>query len=101
MLQIDRATLARGLVGGEHDAEAVDGVVEVVGEIDVVLDRAQQVFLFAAAELVVVGLVGRVDPLGGLRELVVLVAVLAVNEASRVLRLRLSTWTIKGWLRSA
>ena len=51
------------LVGSQHDAEALHRVLHVVAEVDVFLDRAEQVFLLAEAQAVVVRLVGGVDPL--------------------------------------
>src|SRR5262249_47033217 len=87
-LQRDGLPFARRPVGGQYDAQAVHRVGQVLGEVQVVADRAQQVLLFAQAEPVVigpvvVGLVGGVDPLVGARELAACIPFLPV-DAQRV-----------------
>ena len=56
-LQLHRPPRSEGLIGGQHDAQAVDGIVDVVRQVDIFLDGAQEVLLFQEAEAVVVGLV--------------------------------------------
>ena len=69
--QIHHASGAESFVGGENDAETVDGVFHVIGEIDVVDDGIEEDFLLPGAESVVVGFVGAVDDLVGSGELAV------------------------------
>src|SRR5687767_10294734 len=64
---------AHGLVGGEHDAERPDGVVHVIRQVEILLDRTQEIKLLALAEGVVVRFVRGADPLVGLRESAIVV----------------------------
>src|SRR5262249_35590898 len=52
-LEIHHLARPHGAVGGEGDAEAADGVGHVVGEVEVVAYRLQQVALLAFAQGVV------------------------------------------------
>ncbi len=71
LVQVYDLSCPNAFVGGEDDAEAVDGVGHEGGEVGVVVDRVEEETLLAFAELLVVGLVGHVDPLVGLGEVVV------------------------------
>jgi len=66
--ELNRAAGAKGFVGGQHDAEAVDRIAHVVGEVVIVLDRVEKQLLLEQAEAVVVGLTRAVDRFVGLRE---------------------------------
>ena len=57
LLQIHRPTRAKTLIGGGDDAHRLDGIGHVVAEVDVLMDRFEEIFLFAAAETVVIGFV--------------------------------------------
>ena len=69
--QLDHATLPHRPVGREHDPEALDRVVHVVGEVEILLDRPQQKALLARAELVMVRFIGGVEELVLARRLAV------------------------------
>src|SRR3954447_14073134 len=58
------------LIGRQDDAEAVHRVVHVIGQVDVVADRAQEERLLAIAQPLVIRLVFGADVLVGLDELV-------------------------------
>ena len=60
-LQHHHLALVDRAVGGEHDLEALDAVVHVLAEIEVLANGFQQVALFALAEIVVAGFVAHVD----------------------------------------
>ena len=92
---------AHAFVGGEHDAQAVDRILHVIRQIDVLLDGAEQERLFAVAQSLMIGLVLGVDQLVRLHELVVLVDV-AVVQLDAV-RLGVAVDVVRafgGWLRS-
>src|SRR3954464_1794740 len=61
----ERHHLARldRFVGGDHDAQAGDRILHVVGQIQVLVNRPQQVALLALAQRVMIRLVGHVDAL--------------------------------------
>jgi hypothetical protein len=61
--KLDRPAFARGLVGGEDDAQAVERALPMYGKIEVFLDRPQEKRLFAATEFVVIGFIGERDDL--------------------------------------
>jgi len=63
--QIHHAPRAEGFIGGKDNAETVDGVLHVIGEIDVIDDGIEEDFLLTGAESVVIGFVGAVDDLVG------------------------------------
>ena len=44
-----------GLVGGQYNAQAVDGILHVIGQVEIFLDGFEQVFLLERTEFVVCG----------------------------------------------
>ena len=62
-LQLHHTAGAEGFVGGEDDAQAVDRILHVIGEIDVVDDGIEEDFLLTGAEAVVIRLFGAVEDL--------------------------------------
>jgi hypothetical protein len=55
--EIDRLSGSHGLVGGEHDGQARETVLQVRGQVELLANRAHEELLFAPAELIVTGLV--------------------------------------------
>jgi hypothetical protein len=53
------------LLRGKHDAQAVDGVGHMIGQVDIVADRGLQGGLFTPAEREVIGLVVQAERLVG------------------------------------
>ena len=56
-LELYRAPFAERLVRRKHDPQAVERAPPVIGQIGAVADRREEDLLFAAAELIVIGLV--------------------------------------------
>jgi hypothetical protein len=54
---------AKGLVSRQNDAEAVDRVTQMVAQVKVFLDGAQEIGLLAIAKLLGIGLVGHFENL--------------------------------------
>src|SRR5580658_1853432 len=55
--EIDRLSGSDGLVGGEHDRQARETVLQVRGQVELLANSAHEELLFAPAELVVIGLI--------------------------------------------
>ena len=52
--QFDRLAGPHGFIGGQHDAQAIDAVIDVRGQIDVLAYRLQEVLLLPHEDSVVI-----------------------------------------------
>ena len=68
LVQLHGRAGARRFVGGEDDAQAVDRVAHMIGQIQILGDRFLEIALLAGADFVVVGYIGEVDELVDLGE---------------------------------
>jgi hypothetical protein len=60
--EIYRLSGSHGLVGGEHDRQARETVLQVGGQVELLANSAHEELLFAPAELIVTGLVSLRQP---------------------------------------
>ena len=68
LVYLNGLSCTEGLIGSQDDTQTVDSIVSMVGQVAIVTDRLQEKFLLQAAEGIVIGLVGGVDPLVIARE---------------------------------
>jgi len=78
-LERDNLSGADAFVRSEHDSQAVDRILHVIGQIQILLDGAQQIGLLSIAEPLVIRFVLGVDQFVAFDELVVLVDVAMVQ----------------------